>query len=251
MLNINDFRKKLAAGKVSIGSWLSAPSPMSAAAVASCGFDWVAIDLEHSSIDIDQAQNLFISIERHGVLPMVRLPSADPFLARRMLDCGAQGLIIPVVEEVTPFQSFLEYCLYPPAGRRGVGLSRCNLWGDVFRSYLQEFRPIIVPQIETMKGVASADALASLSAVDALFLGPYDLSANLGDGGNFTTDAFKQAESQVLEACIRHGKAPAIHQVAPITAELQEKVAQGFRLIAFSTDMLAMRASLKTAFSVD
>jgi 2-dehydro-3-deoxyglucarate aldolase len=241
---INQIKSRLAAGDVCIGTWHTVCSIEVAEALAALGFDWMAIDMEHGSADVNYVEQAFIAMERHGCAPFVRMPSADPYLARRLLDVGAHGLLIPVVEDADAFAEFATYCHYPPHGRRGVALERFNRWGDDFDSYLQDFRPVLVPMIETRKGVAAADALAALPVVDALFFGPYDLSADLGTPGDFTQPAFHEALELMKAACTNHGKAAGGHQVTPNIDELQQRVDDGFRLVAFGTDVLAMRHAL-------
>lgn len=238
-------KARLRAGDVTIGAWLTTSSDEVAEIMASLGFDWLAVDMEHGSAGIDRAAAAFRAAERWGVAPMTRLPSADPYLARRLLDCGAVGVIVPVVEDAQAFAAFAAHLRYPPkGGRRGVGLSRCNAWGDRFQDYLTAFEPLLVPQIETVRGVQAAAAIAALPEVDALFLGPYDLSASLGSAGDFTTTAFQAAVAEVRAACARHGKAAGIHQVSPDPAELQARINEGNRFIAYGTDALALRHAL-------
>jgi len=244
-------RDKLCSGASVIGAWLTVPSPQIAEVLASCGFDWLCVDLEHSPVDETAALLSFIAAERHNVAPIVRLPSADPYLARRMLDSGAHGLIIPVVEDVVTFTDFASCCLYPPKGRRGTGLSRACFWGDTFTEYTTGFEPLLVPQIETMKGVGNAEAIAALEVVDAIFLGPYDLSADLGQPGNFETDTFIKAITTVKAACEKHGVAPGYHQVAPDMAALTARMAEGYRLLAFGTDALAIRSTFSGVATMD
>jgi 2-keto-3-deoxy-L-rhamnonate aldolase RhmA len=238
-----DLATRLERNMLCIGAWQSAPSPLIAEAMASCGFHWLAVDMEHGTVSASEAEDIFRAVERHGVAPMVRLPSADPYLARRLLDAGAQGIIVPVSESAVDFKAFADHCLYPPAGRRGVGLSRCNLWGDEFESYLNTFRPALIPQIETRKGVAAADGLAALECVSAIFTGPYDLSADLGAPGDFDSGEFTQSLATVKDACARNGKPMGYHQVAPDRAALARKIEEGYKLLAFGTEIIAMRSA--------
>jgi 2-keto-3-deoxy-L-rhamnonate aldolase RhmA len=238
-------KRRLAAGDVTVGAWSTVTGSAVAECMAAAGFDWLAVDMEHGPASVEDARAIFLAAERHGVAPLARLPSADPYLARRLLDQGAHGLIIPVVEEVAAFGAFLDHCVYPPAGKRGVGLSRCNDWGTGFRAYLDGFVPVIVPQIETVRGAAAAAAIAAMPQVDALFLGPYDLSASLGAAGDFTSDAFKAAISGVRQACATAGKAAGIHQVEPDPAQLQARKDDGFRFIAYGTDAIALRYAFR------
>lgn len=241
----NRLKNRLADGEVCVGGWLTILSPVVAEAMASTGLHWVAIDMEHAPTSEGEIQGVFIVIEKCGAAPMVRLPSADPYLARRMLDAGAHGLIVPVVESADRFGEFSRHCHYPPAGSRGVGLSRCNRWGETFEEYLEEFSPVLVPQIETVAGVAAAAEIVARDDVDALFLGPYDLSASLGCRGDFTTPEFADAIASVRETCVTHGKPAGIHQVDPDLSALTSRIDEGFGFIAYGTDMIAMRAALE------
>lgn len=238
-------RDRIAGGETVIGGWLAVPSPLVAEAMASLGFDWIAVDLEHGTMNVDQAAAAFLACERHGVAPFARLPSADPIIARRLLDNGAVGLIIPVIESADAFADFARHCFYHPDGRRGVGLSRCNLWGDTFDSYREGFRPFLVPQIETKAGIDAAAKIAALNEVDALFIGPYDLAASLGNPGDFTTSAFRDALNTFRSACRAHRKPAGFHQVEPDAAALEHRIEEGYQFVAFGTDIIAMRHALK------
>jgi len=237
-------KSRLADGIPCIGGWLTTGSSQIAEAVASLGFDWIVLDMEHGSADLSQAEAVFVSAERHGVVPLVRISGLHRDLARRLLDLGAGGLIISTVESATDFREFALSCQYPPAGRRGVGLSRCSQWGDHFDTYLNDFQPLLVPQIETRAGVNAATEIAAEKSVDALFLGPYDLSCDLGHPGDFDAPAVKQAIKTVREACRQSGKSAGFHQIEPDQTALQNWVDDGFTFIAYSTDVIAMRGAL-------
>jgi 2-keto-3-deoxy-L-rhamnonate aldolase RhmA len=238
-------RARLRAGETAIGTWLSCSSPEVGEALASMGFDWLVVDMEHGSADVHTAMLCFLAAERHGCVPMARLPSADPYLARRLLDQGAQGLVIPVVESADALNEFLRHCFYPPKGRRGVALGRFDRWGDDFASYLKEFQPFVVAQIETPAGIAAASTIAAIPEVDVLFIGPYDLSANLGKPGQFDTPEFTAALSDLKTACTRHRKVAGGHQVQPEIEKLQRLVTDGFRFVAYGTDLIALRHALR------
>lgn len=238
---ITDVKSKLRGGNPVVAGWLTTASPLVAEAMASCGFGVLVVDMEHGPIDEAAALVAFAAAERRGAAPLVRLPSADPYLARRLLDGGALGLIVPCVEDAGAFADFVSHCRYPPKGRRGTGLGRGNLWGDSFASHFNDFEPVILAMIETRKGVTAAGAIAAMEAVDGLFIGPYDLSADLGAAGDFTTTAFKDALTVTREACRAAGKAPGIHQVATDLNELRARIGEGYRFVAYGTDLIAMR----------
>ena len=240
----NKIKDTLARGGLTLGTWNAVRSIEVVEALADLGFDWIAIDMEHGSADVAYAKEAFMAMERRGCAPFVRMPSADHILARRLLDAGAHGLLIPVVEDPAAFSAFAAHCFYPPEGRRGVALDRFNRWGEEFDSYLKNFRPVLVPMVETRRGIAAAAELARLPVVDALFFGPYDLSVHLGAPGNFTTPEFKDSLKIMKDACKAAGKAAGGHQVAPVPAELNARIEEGFRLLAYGTDVLALRHAL-------
>jgi len=237
----NQLKIKISNSSPTIGGWLTTLSPVVAEAMAMCDFDWIAIDMEHGPADEASVPAIFMAFALHGVAPIVRLPSADPYMARRMLDLGATGLIVPVVESAEDFAEFSSHCRYPPNGNRGVGLSRANQWGISFETYVNNFQPVLIPQIETRKGVEAAPSIVTLDCVDGLFVGPYDLSADLGAAGAFEAPTYTQALETILAASADAGKACGIHQVEPDIAALKKKLDEGYRFIAFGTDMIAMQ----------
>ncbi len=241
-------KQRLAAGELTVGGWSTVGHPQLVEAMASTGtLDWIVVDLEHTGITLDQAATLFLACERHDVAALARLSGHDPLQGRRALDLGAAGLLVPVVESADQFEALARHFVYPPAGRRGACLARINRWGDDFDSYGETFAPILIAQIETPAGVRNAGAIAALDCVDGLFIGPYDLSAALGHPGNFGTAAFLEAEAQVHRAIAPTGKPLGIHVVSPDAAPLRERISQGYRFIAFGTDMICLRESLKRA----
>jgi 2-dehydro-3-deoxyglucarate aldolase len=243
-VDFNPLRTRLRQGEACIGAWLMSGSPIHAEAMASLGFDWLCVDLEHGSTDISDIEAVFVAAERHGAAPMARINALDGDLARRLLDLGAMGIIVATSESARDFSDFAGSCLYAPAGRRGVGLSRCNLWGDRFEGYKRDFQPILAPMIETRLGVDEAGALAALPMVDAMFMGPYDLSSDLGCAGEFDNPVFTDAVATVRKACEDHAVAPGYHQVICSDSALQARIDEGFKLVAYGTDILSMRQAL-------
>lgn len=240
----NTIKQRLASNQPCIGAWVTIPSVKSVDALLSCGFHWMAVDLEHGTMSLEMTEGCFVAAERHGVLPMARLPSHDPYMARRLLDAGAGGIIVPEVISAQRFTEFSRHCIYPPTGARGVGLSRCNGYGDRFESYFENFSPVLVPQIESIAGVSAVKEIAALAEVDAIFLGPYDLSVDLGEPGNFRSPRFEEAIETVKAACTEYRTALGIHQVEPDPKELEKRISEGFCFIAYSTDAIAMRAAI-------
>ena len=226
-------------------AWQQLASPQVTIAMASIGFDWRVVDLEHSSITTQEAETIFIAAERHNAKPFVRLPSADPYLARRLLDAGAAGLFVPVVESRKTFDDFAEHCFFPPKGRRGLGLTRANSWGKNLKDYFEVFKPTIIAQIETKKGAENIADIVSSSFLDGIMIGPYDLSATLGTPGQFDNEVFKNICTSVRGAARNNKKMIGYHQVEPNSQILQKRIEEGYDFIAYGTDIVALRHSLQ------
>lgn len=243
-LRNSPLKQRIRRGDLLIGGWLTVRSIEIAEALASTGVDWIAADLEHGTLDVGSASDAFIAMERHGTAPVARLSKLDAIQARRLLDVGVEALLVPVVEDADSFAEFAEACLYSPTGHRGNALGRFNAWGDTFDDYRKNFVPALIPMIETRKGIASASSIASLDCVDALFFGPYDLSADLGDPGNFTSQEFVDAKAEILNAASAAGISAGGHQVAIDSSDLLAMIEEGFRFIAYGTDVVALRTSM-------
>lgn len=241
-------KKRIAAGEVTVGAWCTVAHPQVVEAMASApGIDWMVFDLEHTELDAGALVPLFLACERHGITPLVRLSSHDPIQGRRALDLGAAGLLVPVVESVQRFADLAQHFVYPPRGRRGACLARINGWGENFSDYQADFAPILVPQIETPEGVVNSPMIAALPEVDALLIGPYDLSASLGAAGDFETPSFRDAERAVLAAGRSAGKSLGIHVVTPEAASIRRRVDEGYRFIAVGTDIICLREGLRAS----
>lgn len=238
-------KHKLINNKAVIGAWVTIGHPEIAEVLLSTKrFDWLAIDMEHASPTTEQVAGIFLACKAYGVSPMVRLPNHDYYLARKVLDLGAEGIIIPVVESSETIDEIFKHTNYSPVGKRGACLSRINKWGDEFQDYYKNFKPLIIPQIESKNGVENIQAIANPDKVDAIFVGPYDLSADLNIPGNFDDEKFKSQMDNIL-AFGKDSTIPlGIHQVEPCNNQLNDKIKDGYRFIAFGTDAICMRKPL-------
>jgi 2-keto-3-deoxy-L-rhamnonate aldolase RhmA len=231
--------------KTLLAAWQQLPSLQSTVAMASMGFDWLVVDLEHTSITTQEAEAIFIAATRYKCTPYVRMPSADPYLARRMLDAGAQGIIVPVVEYREAFDEFAAHCHFPPQGKRGVGLVNANLWGEILTDYMTNFQPPIIAQIETKKGAENIEKLFKSEFLSGIMVGPYDLSASLGKPGQFDDPEFLDLVKHIVNTAKAHKKFIGYHQVEPNLVELKKRQTEGYDFIAYGTDIIAMRHALK------
>jgi 2-dehydro-3-deoxyglucarate aldolase len=234
---IQSIRIKMQNGKASVGTWIQIPNPSLAEILGHAGYDWIAVDLEHGSISIHQLPDIFRAIELGGTLPIVRLAQGNVKDCKQALDAGAGGVIVPMVETAEHLNLVRDSCCWPPYGTRGVGYSRANLFGKHFNMYAEEAKsPLIIAQIESIKAVENLDAILNVKGLDALFLGPYDLSASMGIVGQFENADFKKAISKVLRSCDLHTVPAGIHIINPIPEELKIRIDEGYKLIAYSMD---------------
>lgn len=226
--------------KLSIGSWLTLGHPAIAEIMAGAGFEWLAVDTEHSAITTGEMQELIRVIDLAGAVPLVRVAENSPTLIKKAMDCGAHGVIVPMVNSEGEAIRAVNAVKYPPTGTRGVGLARAQGYGMSFKEYRDSIdkESVVIVQVESIDAIRNLDAILSVAGVDGFFLGPYDLSASLGKPGEFEDPEVRNAIAKAMETGAKHGVCPGIH-VIPASAEvLMGKVSEGFRFIAFSLDTL-------------
>ena len=224
-----------------IGTWCNSGSPVIAELLASCGLDFVCVDAEHSAVDLPQAQLLFQAITAGNpeCAPLVRLHGVDYALVKRYLDAGARGVICPLINTKEEAELLVSAVKYPPLGRRGVGFCRANKFGLRVK---EEFavandEVLTAVQIEHIDGVENIDEILSVPGIDAVFIGPYDLTASMGISAQFDHPDYLAAREKILAACHRHHVVAGIHVVQPDTDELVQRAKEGYRLLAYSLDI--------------
>ena len=238
--------------KHSIGTWLSLPNESVAEIFAKAGYEWVVIDLEHSAININQAEQLIRVIDLAGSKPFVRLSGHSASQIKRVLDAGAKGILAPMVESQAQIEGIVAACHYPPRGNRGMGLARAQGYGEANAKseYITTTSKHIeiYAQIESVAGIANLDSIFS-QEIDGYFIGPYDLSASLGNPGIFDSDDFIEAEEQILKASQRHQVKAGYHLVQPNAKQIPILLNKGYDMIAFSVDIRMLDLSARLAFA--
>lgn len=215
------------------------PDSSVAEIMGQAGYDWVALDLEHGLIAAERIPELCRALELGGTLPLARVARGDPIDCSRALDAGAAGLIIPMVESAQQLTAVRDYCRWPPAGRRGVGFSRANLFGKHFQAYRREAQcPLLVAMLESVRALDNLDAILQVEGVDAVLIGPYDLSASMSIAGQFDAPDFCRALARIREACGRSHVACGIHVVGLDPQQLHERIREGYRFIAYCLDAM-------------
>ena len=239
---IQNIRSKLQSGEVSIGSWMQIANSSVGEIMGHAGYDWVALDMEHGSMCVHQLPDIFRALELGGTLPLVRVASGDSTYCKEALDAGAAGIIVPMIETAEDVDTARCACCWPPTGKRGVAFSRANLYGKHFDAYKDEAQePLFIAMIENAKAVENLDAILQVRGIDAIMIGPYDLSASMGMTAEFEHQNFVAAMSHILNTAQQHQIPAGIHVVAPSETELAQRVAEGYRFIAYSMDAVLLQ----------
>ena len=170
--------------------------------MSNAGFDWLTIDMEHNSIDPSMMQTLISTIQSKDIAALVRVSKNEEVPIKHALDAGADGIIVPMINNENDAKKAVEYAKYPPNGRRGVGLSRAQNYGAGFNDYKEWANEnlVVIAQIEHIDGVNNLDKIISTKGIDAIIVGPYDLSGLISDRGNSLDSTFKTA-MKVEEIC--------------------------------------------------
>ena len=240
---IGDIRKNLKQGGYSIGSWMQIPHPSIAEIMGQSGYDWVAIDMEHGAISVHQLPDLFRALELGDTLPLVRVAHGNEKDCKQALDAGAGGIIVPMVESARQLEKVRDVTRWPPAGKRGVAFSRANLFGKNFDEYIEEAqKPLLVAMIEHHRAIENLDSILSVEGLDAILIGPYDLSASMGMTAQFSNADFKTTINKILELSRQYGIATGIHVVQPSQTELRQRINDGYRFLAYSIDAVMLRS---------
>jgi len=227
--------------KSHIGTFLSIGSPAMSELAAECGFDWVLIDLEHGCESEAALPNQLRALRGSQTLGIVRVSAPHPDLIGRVLDWGADGIMVPHVDTVAQAQHCVRSATYPPAGHRGVSRT-VRAYGYGMRIPAGELpKPIILAQIETAEGVANADQIAAVEGIDALFIGPADLSYDLK--ARQSPRSYDDCVQVIAKAASDHGKGCGI---LVRHADDKEKLkAMGFNWLAMDSDLSIVREGFK------
>ena len=233
---------KLRSKEVTLGSWITIGNTAIAEIMAKADFDWLLVDLEHSVISIDVAGELIRTIDLCGVAPLVRLTSNDPNQIKRVMDAGAQGIVVPMVKNTKDAASAVAATRYPPLGNRGVGLARAQQYGASFKEYLAwqadiNSGPIVVVQIEHIDAVDNLKEILSVSGVDAFIIGPYDLSCSMGIPGEFENPKFIKTMERIVNISNELNAVSGLHVIEPDKEQLNKAIEVGYKFIAYSVDI--------------
>ncbi len=242
-MRANSVKRTLKSGQPSVGTWLSLGSILASRFMARAGFHWLTVDIEHSLVGWETAAHMFGAIADAGCTALARVPASRHDLIKRVLDNGAHGIVVPMVNTRQEAQDAVAAALYPPAGNRSVGGSAHVLNFDTDPTdYLAHANDeiLIVLQCEHIQAVQDADAIFSVPGIDAIFVGPNDLSQSMRAevGKPPSAAATRQAYDDILAACKRHKVAAGIHCFS--IDEVKQRIAEGWQFLAINSELRMM-----------
>ena len=240
---MNPLREKWQNGECTVGAWLSIPSSVTAEIIGRAGFDHATVDLQHGMVDYADALAMFQAIELGDSVPLARVTWNEPGIIGRMLDLGAGGVIIPMVNNLADATAAVASCRYAPVGRRSVGPTRVRIGKPDYFDDVDDW-VLCIPMIETAEAVANIDEILSVGGIDAVYVGPSDLAVSMGVGGpglHNDHPAFSEALATVVDSCRRHGVVPGIHTNVDL---LERRVAEGFRLMTVIIDVPTLQMAV-------
>ena len=234
---ISALRKRLKEGLPSLGSWIQIPHSSIAEIMGKAGYDWLVIDMEHGNISNESLPDLIRAIELGNTLPLVRLSSHSLSECKNAMDAGSSGVIVPMVSNAKQLETIRSATSWPPSGSRGVGFSRANLFGKEFKKYnIFAQNPILIAQIEHIDSLNNLEAILEVNGLDAIIIGPYDLSASMGITGEFDHPDFQNVIQKILKLA-RTKKIPCGEHITEANPDIvREKIRQGFTFLAYCTD---------------
>ena len=231
------FRKELLSGKTMIGTIVTQPSPAIAEILAEAGFDWLWIDAEHSPMEMGDVQGILQAVEDRCAC-IVRVPTSNEVYIKKALDIGAPGIIAPHVDSVEIAEQVVHWVKYPPIGDRSIGVARAHRYGLDVAGYMNTANEqiAVIVQIEHVKGVQDIEKILDVAGVDAVLIGPYDLSGSLGKPGQIDDPEVLDQINRVREACLKRKKPIGILGITVGAAK--PFLDQGYSLIAVGIDTM-------------
>ncbi|WP_445665608.1 HpcH/HpaI aldolase family protein [Fodinibius sp. AD559] len=235
---MGNLKSKLSENELTIGTWVTINHPAVIEILSSAGFEWITLDIEHSAINIESVQNLLGHIQGNGMEGLVRVSKNEEVIIKRVMDAGADGVIVPMVKNREEAQKAVSYVKYPPIGKRGVGLSRAQKYGTDFDGYKEwtNNESVVIAQIEHIEAVNNLEEILTTDGIDGTIVGPYDLSASMGHPGEYHREDVKEALQKVVHKTQELNKPLGFHVVESEYSELRKRIKQGYNFLAFSLD---------------
>lgn len=237
----NPFKQALTRGETQIGCWMSMAEPACAEVMGTASFDWLVVDGEHAPNDVRSIRDQLIALAASPSHPVVRVPIGETWIIKQVLDAGAQTILVPIVETADQARELVSACQYPPHGTRGVGAmaARATMFGSI-PNYIPtaDQEVCLLVQVENRAGMAALDEILAVDGIDGVFIGPADLSTDMGFQGDSAAPEVRSAIADALKRIKEAGKAPGILGVSPEAT--QSYLEMGAQFLAVGIDVLIL-----------
>lgn len=249
-MRTNTAKELLKAGKPAIGAWMNFPSIESAEALASIGWDWICVDTEHGAIDLETAQAMFMAIGQNGTIPIARVPWNDLVWIHRILDAGAYGIVVPMINTPEQAEQAVKAAMYPPEGIRSAGGGRWRFWAGADYPRFANQEIMVIVMIEHIDAVNRAEEILSVPGISGCFIGPNDLAWSMGlspNGPGTKDPSHAEAVAKVLAAAKKVGVPAGIHCSSP--EDVNARMEAGFQFLSCMNDGAFLMKSATEAFN--
>ena len=242
----NPFKAAITSGRTVIGCWLSLGDPLATEIAGTAGFDWLLVDGEHAPYDISKMRLQLMALESSDSHAAIRVPAGETWIIKQVLDAGVQTVLVPMVETAEQARKLVDDVRYPPTGRRGVGYSgaRCSRFGAI-ADYGQtaDDQICLLIQVENRAGIENLDEILAVDGIDGVFIGPADLSADMGHMGQLTHPEVQATIKDAFQRIEAAGKAPGVLSTTPEMT--QDMLDWGARFVATGIDLIILARALR------
>ncbi|MFP4200555.1 MAG: HpcH/HpaI aldolase family protein [Clostridia bacterium] len=244
----NRVKAKILNGEPTVGNWINLPSPSIVEIMAEIGMDWLVLDTEHGSYGEEILESMIRAMKGTDVVPIVRVADTNPALIKKALDRGAYGVICPLVNTAEQARVAVSACRYPPEGMRGVAGTRASAYGKDLGEYFETWNEevLVICQIETAEALENVREIAAVDGIDVLFIGPFDLSANLGVFGQIDSDPVTEAIAEIRSAAQEAGVA--VGYYAQDVEEVLQSFAEDMKFVAIGSEVRFLQAAAEEAY---
>jgi len=221
-----------------LGTWITIDHPVIYQSIAEYPFDWVLIELEHSAIDFSGLHQAISFFKNTNIGCLVRPPTVDNIYIKRIMDCGADGIIAPNIRNVKEVNDAVNFMKYPPEGIRGAGLFSAQNFGNNFDSYYRNNNKetVLVVQIENREAVKNLNEIVAVKHIDALMIGPYDLTSSLGIAGEFDNSLYLNELDKIKSIALKNNIPIGMHIVEPDFDKLRIAKEEGYSFLGYGLD---------------
>lgn len=237
-----DLKAKLRSRHKVFAAWTSLAHPSITEIFAGSGIDFVGIDIEHSTISQEQSQRIIAACQGSNTLCLPRVASHNMEMIKRLLDSGADGIIVPMVSTAEEVERLISWCKYPPLGKRSFGIARGQGYGFDFDGYTETWNESssLIIQIESIQGVENIEKLIFYNDIDGAMIGPYDLSGSMGIPGQLNHPSVVEAAKKVVDACAKFNKGCGTQIIEPDVKKIEDAFSAGYTFVVLASDIFIL-----------